>query len=159
MDASIVVGHYFDTITASVAAFKQGLQADLIFMDIHLADGNSFEIFNQIKLEIPVIFTTAYDKYAIQAFKQNSIDYLLKPIDLQDLQFAIDKFKKQQLSANKDLISSITNAYQQINKEYKTRFLVKLGQTIATIPVEDVHHFETKESLSFWLPTKAIITS
>ncbi len=154
MDASIVVVHYFDTITASVAAFKQGLQADLIFMDIHLADGNSFEIFNQIQLEIPVIFTTAYDKYAIQAFKQNSIDYLLKPIDLQDLQFAIDKFKKQQLYANKDLISSITNAYQQINKEYKTRFLVKLGQTIATIPVEDVHHFETKESLSFLVTNK-----
>ena len=154
MDASIVVGHYFDTITASVAAFKKGLQADLIFMDIHLADGNSFEIFNQIKLEIPVIFTTAYDKYAIQAFKQNSVDYLLKPINLQDVQFAINKFKKQQLSANKELILSITNAYQQLNKEYKTRFLVKLGQTIDTVSVEEIHHFETKESMSFLVTNK-----
>jgi DNA-binding LytR/AlgR family response regulator len=154
IDASIAVIKYFDTITASVTAFKEGLNADLIFMDIHLADGNSFEIFNQIELEIPVIFTTAFDNYAIQAFKQNSIDYLLKPIALQELQFAIDKFKKQQQSGNKDLISSIATAYQQMNKEYKTRFLVKLGQTIDSIKTEEIHHFETKESLSFLVTNK-----
>jgi DNA-binding LytR/AlgR family response regulator len=154
IDSSIVVIGHFDTITASVTAFKEGLNADLIFMDIHLADGNSFEIFNKIQLEIPVIFTTAFDNYAIQAFKQNSIDYLLKPIALKELQFAIDKFKKHQNLRNKDLISSIATAYQQINKEYKTRFLVKLGQTIETIPTEEIHHFETKESLSFLLTNK-----
>jgi len=76
IDSSIGVIHYFNTITTSVKALKEGLNADLIFMDIHLADGNSFEIFNQIQLKIPVIFTTAYDTYAIQAFKQNSVDYL-----------------------------------------------------------------------------------
>lgn len=153
-DTSIDVINYFDAIAASVMAFKKGLNADLIFMDIHLADGNSFEIFNQIKLEIPVIFTTAYDNYAIQAFKQNSVDYLLKPVALPELQFAIDKFKKQQQTVNKDLISTITNAYKQINKEYKTRFLVKLGQTIDSIPIEEIHHFETKESLSFLVTNK-----
>jgi DNA-binding LytR/AlgR family response regulator len=149
IDPSITVIKYCDTITASVTAFKEGLNADLIFMDIHLADGNSFEIFNQIELEVPVIFTTAFDNYAIQAFKQNSIDYLLKPIAFQDLHFSIDKFKKQQQSGNKDLISSIASAYMQINKEYKTRFLVKLGQTIDSIKTEEIHHFETKDSLSF----------
>ena len=154
IDSSIFVIGHFDTITASVTAFKEGLNADLIFMDIHLADGNSFEIFNQIELEIPVIFTTAYDNYAIQAFKQNSIDYLLKPIALKELQFALDKFKKQQQYGNKDLISSIATAYKQINKDYKTRFLVKLGQTIETIPTEEIHHFETKESLSFLVTNK-----
>ena len=154
IDESITVCNYFDTIQASVTAFKEGLNADLIFMDIHLADGNSFEIFKQIQLEIPVIFTTAFDNYAIQAFKQNSIDYLLKPIALQELQFAIEKFKKQQQSGNKDLISSIATAYQQMNKEYKTRFLVKLGQTIDTIPTEEIHHFETKDSLSFLVTNK-----
>ncbi len=154
IDESITVVNFFDTITASVNAFKEGLNADLIFMDIHLADGNSFEIFNQIKLEIPVIFTTAFDNYAIQAFKQNSIDYLLKPIALKELQFALDKFIKQQQSGNKDLISSIALAYQQMNKEYKTRFLVKLGQTIDTIPTDEIHHFETKESLSFLVTNK-----
>ena len=154
IDESITVSNYFDTIQASVTAFKEGLNADLIFMDIHLADGNSFEIFKQIQLEIPVIFTTAFDNYAIQAFKQNSIDYLLKPIALQELQFAIEKFKKQQQSGNKELISSIATAYQQMNKEYKTRFLVKLGQTIDTIPTEEIHHFETKDSLSFLVTNK-----
>ena len=154
IDESITVCNYFDTIQASVTAFKEGLNADLIFMDIHLADGNSFEIFKQIQLEIPVIFTTAFDNYAIQAFKQNSIDYLLKPIALQELQFAIEKFKKQQQSGNKELISSIATAYQQMNKEYKTRFLVKLGQTIDTIPTEEIHHFETKDSLSFLVTDK-----
>ena len=154
IDESITVSNYFDTIQASVTAFKEGLNADLIFMDIHLADGNSFEIFKQIQLEIPVIFTTAFDNYAIQAFKQNSIDYLLKPIALQELQFAIEKFKKQQQSGNKDLISSIATAYQQMNKEYKNRFLVKLGQTIDTIPTEEIHHFETKDSLSFLVTNK-----
>ncbi len=149
IDPAITVIKYFDTIKTSVTAFKEGLTADLIFMDIHLADGNSFEIFNQIQLEIPIIFTTAFDNYAIQAFKQNSIDYLLKPIALIDLQFAMEKFKKQQKLVNKDLISIIETAYQQLNKEYKTRFLVKLGQTIDTISIEEIHHFETKESLSF----------
>ena len=154
IDASIVVIECFDSIKSSVTAFKEGLKCDLIFMDIHLADGNSFEIFNQIQLETPIIFTTAFDNYAIQAFKQNSIDYLLKPISLQDLKFALDKFQKQQKSENKDLISSIAKAYQQMNKEYKTRFLVKLGQTIDTIPVEEIHHFETKDSLSFLVTNK-----
>jgi DNA-binding LytR/AlgR family response regulator len=154
VDFSISVVKYFDTIASSVNAFKGGLNADLIFMDIHLADGNSFEIFNQVKLEIPVIFTTAFDNYAIQAFKQNSIDYLLKPITLIDLQFAIDKFEKQKKIENSDLISSIAMAYQQINKNYKTRFLVKLGQTIDSIPTEEIHHFETKDSLSFLVTNK-----
>lgn len=154
VDFSISVVKYFDTIASSVNAFKEGLHADLIFMDIHLADGNSFEIFNQVKLEIPVIFTTAFDNYAIQAFKQNSIDYLLKPIMLKDLQFAIDKFEKQKKIENSDLISSIAMAYQQINKNYKTRFLVKLGQTIDSIPTEEIHHFETKDSLSFLVTNK-----
>lgn len=154
IDASIVVIKYFDTVKASVTAFKEGLKADLIFMDIHLADGNSFEIFNQIKLEISIVFTTAYDNYAIQAFKQNSIDYLLKPIALQELQFAVEKFKKQLPSGNNDLISSISMAYQQMNKEYKTRFLVKSGQNINTIKTEEIHHFETKESLSFLVTNK-----
>lgn len=154
VDFSISVVKYFDTISSSVKAFKEGLNADIIFMDIHLADGNSFEIFNQVKLEIPVIFTTAFDNYAVQAFKQNSIDYLLKPITLKDLQFAIDKFERQKKIENSDLISSIAMAYKQINKNYKNRFLVKLGQTIDSIPTEEIHHFETKDSLSFLVTNK-----
>jgi DNA-binding LytR/AlgR family response regulator len=154
IDPSIEVIQYLEAVKATVKAFQEGLNADLLFMDIHLADGNSFEIFSKIQTDIPIIFTTAYDNYAIQAFKQNSIDYLLKPISLVDLKFAIEKFKKQQISPQKQLIENITLAYQQLNKQYKTRFLIKSGQTIDTIQTEDIHHFETQDSLSFLVTNK-----
>ena len=149
IDPTIQVISYLDSVAATVKAFENGLQADLLFLDIHLADGNSFEIFSKIQLEIPIIFTTAYDQYAIQAFKQNSIDYLLKPVSLKELTFAVEKFKKHQQSGNKHLLETITVAYQQLNNQYKTRFLVKSGQSITTIQTDEIHHFETQDSLSF----------
>jgi len=154
IDTTIEVVRYLDTVKATINAFKTGLEADLLFLDIHLADGNSFEIFKEIRIEIPIIFTTAFDKYAIQAFKQNSIDYLLKPIALNDLKFALEKYKKQQQTANKNLIENITNAYQQLNKQYKSRFMVKHGQSIETIQTDEIHHFETQESVSFLYTAK-----
>ena len=154
LDSSIEVVRYLDTVKGTIKAFQEGLEADLLFLDIHLADGNSFEIFNKIQIDTPIIFTTAYDQYAIQAFKQNSIDYLLKPIALKDVQFALEKYKKQQQFANKQLVENITMAYQKLNKEYKNRFLVKIGQTIDSIKTDDIHHFETEESLSFLVTTK-----
>ena len=154
VDSNIEIVGYFDTVKGTLAAFKTEIQTDLIFMDIHLADGNSFELFSQIRIESPIIFTTAFDNYAIQAFKQNSIDYLLKPISLSDLQFALDKYKKQQKVPNKDLIENITTAYRQLNKQFKTRFLVKAGSAIATIQTEEIHCFETRESLSFLITPK-----
>lgn len=155
IDNTIEVVRYFDTVKGTIHAFQEGLEADLLFLDIHLADGNSFEIFNKIHIDTPIIFTTAYDQYAIQAFKQNSIDYLLKPIALKDVQFALEKYKKQEQKVNKNLIDNITTAYQQLNKQYKTRFLVKKGQTIDSIKTDEIHHFETEESLSFLITTKA----
>lgn len=154
IDKNIQVVQYFDAVKSTTEAFKKGLDADLLFLDIHLADGNSFEIFNNIQTNISIIFTTAYDNYAIQAFKQNSIDYLLKPISQQDLKFALEKYKKQQQNNNKQLIENIATAYQQLNKQYKSRFLVKSGQTIDTIRTEDIHHFETQESMSFLVTNK-----
>lgn len=154
IDIGIEVIKYTDTVKATVETIEAGLQADLIFLDIHLADGNSFEIFTKIQTEIPIIFTTAYDNYAIQAFKQNSIDYLLKPIALAELKFAIEKFKKQQQTTNKQLIENLTSAYQQLNKSYKNRFLVKIGQSIDTISTDEIHHFETQDSLSFLITHK-----
>ena len=154
VDVNIEIVKYIDTVKATVSLFEDGLQCDLIFMDIHLADGNSFEVFNKIKIETPIIFTTAYDNYAIQAFKQNSIDYLLKPVSLQDVQFAMDKFNKQQQTANKKLFENFAKTYQQLNNQYKTRFIVKTGETIDTIQTHEIHHFETKESLSFLVTNK-----
>jgi DNA-binding LytR/AlgR family response regulator len=123
-------------------------------MDIHLADGNSFSVFQQINIDTPIIFTTAYDNYAIQAFKQNSIDYLLKPIALQDVQFALDKYNKQLQSADKQLFESFANSYKKLTEQYKTRFLVKQGEIIDTVQTSEIHHFETKEGLSFLITNK-----
>lgn len=153
-DANIEIVKYADTVKGTVRLFEDGLQCDLIFMDIHLADGNCFEIFGKTEISTPVIFTTAFDKYAIQAFKQNSIDYLLKPLTLQDVQFAIAKFNKQQQTANRQLFETFVNTYQQISNQYKTRFLVKVGDTIDTVQTSEIHHFETKESLSYLVTIK-----
>ena len=154
VDNTIEIIKYFDTVNSTVNAFNDGLIADLIFMDIHLADGNSFEIFKQTIIEIPIIFTTAYDNYAIEAFKQNSIDYLLKPVSLKDVAFALDKYNKQHQAINKHLAESLANVYQQISNQYKTRFIVKVGEVITSIQTNEIHHFETKESLSFLVTTK-----
>lgn len=154
IDHEIQVIQYFDSVKATIHAFENGLVADLLFLDIHLADGNSFEIFTKIQIDIPIIFTTAFDSYAIQAFKQNSIDYLLKPIAQQDLKFALEKYKKHQHSVSKQLIDQITTTYQQLNKQYKTRFLVKSGQTIDTIQADEIHHFESQEGITFLVNNK-----
>ncbi len=145
---------YFDTVKATVEGFKKGLKADLVFLDIHLADGNSFDIFQQINLELPIIFTTAYDQYALQAFKHNSIDYLLKPISSTDLEAALKKLNRNQFLEQQKLLLELASNYEQLNKSYKLRFLVKLGQTIEAVPTDQIHHFETQDSLSFIVTTK-----
>ncbi|MEI7628115.1 MAG: LytTR family DNA-binding domain-containing protein [Bacteroidota bacterium] len=156
INKDIEVVKYIDTVKGAIASFNEGLEADLIFLDIHLADGNSFEIFTHIEIDMPIIFTTAFDNYAIQAFKQNSVDYLLKPISLQDLKIAMEKFNKMQYKLNQKLINDITLAYQEVNKQYKNRFLVNKGRAIDYIPVDDICYFETKESLSFLVNTKGV---
>lgn len=131
----------FDSVKKSITEFEKGLKADLLFVDIHLADGLSFEIFSKISIETPVIFTTAFDEYAIQAFKVNSIDYLLKPIGLSELQVAVDKFKKWNLVNQKSLLEQLSHLYSSFNKQYKTRFMVKMGDQIVSIKAEDILHF------------------
>ncbi len=153
-DSSITVVSYIETVREAVNAFTAGLEADLLFVDIHLADGNSFDIFSTVDIDIPIIFTTAFDQYAITAFKQNSIDYLLKPITLKDVQFALDKFKKQQQVSDALLKEKVKLIYSSLNNEYKSRFLVKKGQSIDYIPIEDIPYFETRESISFLVNTK-----
>lgn len=155
VDRDFEIVKYIDTVKSTVKLFEAGLQCDLIFMDIHLADGNSFEIFSKTTIETPIIFTTAYDNYAIQAFKQNSIDYLLKPVSLQDVQFAMDKYNKQQYTANKQLFETFSSSFQQLKDQYKTRFMVKVGETIDTVQTNEIHHFESRESVSFLVTNKA----
>jgi len=118
-------------------------QVDLIFMDIQLTDGKSFEIFDQVIINKPIIFITAYDQFAIDAFKVNSIAYLLKPITFDDLSHAIDKLKqlKQSLGASIEMETLKTALNQLQQKSYKTRFMVKLGEHIKSIAVQQIEFF------------------
>lgn len=153
IDAAAEVVGTADSIQSSVEWLEQNPQPDLILMDIELADGQSFEIFNLTEVKSPVIFTTSYDEYALKAFKVNSIDYLLKPIQKEELQAALEKFKKT-LSAGKPEIS-IDNLVKELQlklqpKEYRKRFLVKNGQKLVSIEVADIAYFYSDGRLNFF---------
>ena len=148
IDNSIEVIATFDSVKKSVSAFQKGIKADVLFVDVHLADGLSFDIFTKINIETPIVFTTAYDEFAIKAFKLNSVDYLLKPIGSDDLKIAIDKLKKITNQNHTTIIENITNAYQILNKQYKNRFMVKLGDSIVSIKTEDVNHFIAEDGIT-----------
>lgn len=124
---------------------------DLIFMDIELADGRSFEIFNQLAVQAPVIFVTAYDEFAIQAFKANGIDYLLKPIDEIALAAAIDKFEKYFQTHASDLNKEIQKFIQTFTpaSTYKTRFLVKQGTRLISLAIDEIACFIAEDKLVY----------
>jgi DNA-binding LytR/AlgR family response regulator len=147
IDKNIEVIAIYESVKQSVDAFKNGISCDLLFVDIHLADGLSFEIFSKVAIETPVIFTTAYDDYAIKAFKLNSIDYLLKPIGIDDLKIALNKYKKINHVHQSNIIEDITNAYQTLNKNYKSRFMVKIGDSISSIKTEEITHFISEDGI------------
>lgn len=147
IDVSINVIATFDSVKKSVEAFQKGINADVVFVDVHLADGLSFDIFSIIQIDTPVIFTTAFDEYAIKAFKLNSVDYLLKPIGADDLRVAIDKLKKFN-QQHTSIIKDIASVYQNLNKQYKNRFMVKMGDSIVSIKTEDVLHFIAEDGIT-----------
>lgn len=132
------------SVEESINWFQNNAHPDLIFLDIQLSDGLSFEIFEAIDIKSAVIFTTAYDEYALRAFKLNSIDYLLKPIDEDDLETAISKFKNQ---FQKSSIASLDfemikkMLVNPIDREYKKRFTIKMGQQLKMINIEEVECF------------------
>lgn len=133
------------SVEEAVNWFKDNEHPDLIFLDIQLSDGLSFEIFDQVKVESAIIFTTAFDEYALQAFKLNSVDYLLKPIDDEDLEKAVTKYKsrvpkQQDVSLNFDDIRKLLGA-TPVEREYKKRFTTKIGSHIKMITVDEVECF------------------
>ncbi|MEN0005480.1 MAG: LytTR family DNA-binding domain-containing protein [Bacteroidota bacterium] len=136
-----------DTVKATVA-WLQAHQADLIFLDIHLADDLSFRIFEQIDVQTPIIFTTAYDQYALQAFKVNSIDYLLKPIDQQELAQALQKYQHTH-SQTADLSQLIADFKQAQSPDYQRRFMVSRGDKLWSVPTEDIAYFEGEDRYVF----------
>lgn len=152
LDVSIEIKAVYDSVKNSITALKQKNDIDLIFLDIHLADGLSFEIFNELQIDIPIIFTTAYNEFAIKAFELNSIDYLLKPIGKKELEKSIEKFVR--LNSNKNFETEhILKIASSLNlgetKTYKSRFLVKTGEQIKSIQVGEISYFLFDTGLLF----------
>jgi DNA-binding LytR/AlgR family response regulator len=144
-DSAIQVLGRFDSVTATVQWLNSNQDSiDLIFMDIQLIDGLSFQIFQQVQVRKPVIFTTAFNEYALDAFKVNSIDYLLKPITFTDLSTSLKKLEslRQQFNFNKDQQEQVQQVFASIkSREYKNRFMVKLGEHIRSITADQISLF------------------
>lgn len=148
INPTIEVVKVIDSVKNAVNEFNNGLNAEIVFLDIHLADGISFEIFNQVNLDIPIVFTTAYDEYAIKAFKVNSVDYLLKPIAIEELRNALLKFKKLTAQNTQQIVAQMQVAYQSLNRQYKSRYMVKLGDQILTVKTDEINHFISEDGLT-----------
>lgn len=143
VDSTIQVECILDTVSSAVDYFKQGSNAELAFFDIHLADGNSFDIFKEVEVKVPVIFTTAYNEYALKAFKVNSIDYLLKPIDEDELREAVEKFKS--LNKSTRIPGEFERVIEMLRKEtkrYKSTFLVNQRDKLIPIDVSDIAYIQ-----------------
>ena len=147
-----------DSISSTVDWLNNNPSPDLILMDIELSDGQSFEIFNRVAVKSAVVFTTSYDEFALKAFKVNSIDYLLKPIQKEDLEVALNKYKtmktmyagdQQQTEMNVDVL--VKELRQKLSlKEYRKRFLVKHAQKLVSIDVEDIAYYFSDGRLNFF---------
>lgn len=148
-DVEIVAS--IDSVASSVKWIGENRQPDLIFMDIQLADGLSFEIFEKVEITVPVIFTTAYNEYALKAFKVNSIDYILKPLDKDEVAAAFRKYENLtgQSQPRDKIIESIGAAMQMLTKRYKERFVIKVGEHLRSVEVNDVLYFYSLEKTTF----------
>lgn len=132
------------SVKEAVQWFKENPEPDLIFLDIQLGDGISFEIFEQVQPKSSIIFTTAYDEYALKAFKFNSIDYLLKPINEVDLKRAIAKFNEKNTPVLWDAFQLKSLLVNNFENKYRERFLVKIGSNLKTIETENISCFYSK---------------
>ncbi len=136
-----------ETVRDAVAFLNENPGIDLLFSDVQLADGLSFDLFRQVPVSCPIIFTTAYDHYAIEAFKTNGIDYLLKPIEEERLSLAIEKARKFSPSLAMEKILELTGTAPARN--YKSRFMVRVADKIRSIPIEEITVFYSLEKATF----------
>jgi two-component system, LytTR family, response regulator LytT len=151
-DPTISVVETIDSVEDATDWLGKNPEPDLMLMDIHLSDGLSFDLFKKIQIKSPIIFTTAYDQYAIQAFKTNSIDYLLKPLDKEELGFALDKFQalsQERKSVLTTDIQRIVQSFQNSGKKFKNRFLVKFGDNIQFKNTEEIAYFFADDKITY----------
>ena len=139
-----------DTVEDAVSWFKSNAQPDLVFMDVQLADGISFEIFGAIQTEAPIIFTTAFDEYALRAFKVNSVDYLLKPVKKEELKAAIDKFEKakpQEIQPDQSVLQELLKSLQSPQK--RKGILAREGKSMVQVGVDELLYAYSEEGITF----------
>lgn len=148
IDKFITILDIVETVEGAINRLQEKQKPDLILMDIQLDDGLCFEIFETINVDIPVIFTTAYDEYTLKAFKVNSVDYLLKPIDEESLKSAINKYKK--LYADNDPFKrDFRQLLNEFRNQYKSRFLIKIGEKYRSVTAGEISHFHICERSVF----------
>lgn len=148
-DPTIQILNVLPSVKETVQWLGQNDSPDLIFMDIHLEDDLAFSIFNKISLQVPVIFTTAYDEYMIQAFKVNSVDYLLKPVNYDELSVAIEKFKSihgKPVITDMEKILALVSGKEQ---GYKERFMIHIGTKIKSIGIGEVSYFYSEDKSTY----------
>ncbi len=156
-ELDVEVSTLLHSVEESIQWFQNNEHPDLIFLDIQLSDGLSFEIFDAVEVDSAIIFTTAYDEYALQAFKLNSIDYLLKPIDDEELEAAIKQYrnlskKERNISLDfEDIKKLLTNP---LERDYKKRFTAKVGQHIKLINAEDIECFYSENKGTYAATTE-----
>lgn len=157
VDASADVVGVTDSIVATVDWLQNNPSPDLILMDIELSDGQSFEIFSRVPVKSAVVFTTSYDEYALKAFKVNSIDYLLKPIQKEDLEAALNKYRqmKKMYAGNGhnelNMDALVRELQQKLQpKDFRKRFLVKHGQKLVSIEIDEIAYFFSDGRLNFF---------
>ena len=155
-DPSMEVIAKLGSVRQSLAWLKENQHPKLIFMDIQLGDGNSFQLFDQVEISCPIIFTTAYNEFALRAFKVNSIDYLLKPIVKEDLKISIEKFKRVHRvepptgqGNQSTFLENISMAMAMITKKYKGRFVIKVGEHLRAIESSEILFFYSLEKVTF----------
>lgn len=155
LEPTAVLLDKLDTVKRAVAWLEENPPPDLIFMDIQLADGISFMIFDQVQVRSPVIFTTAYDAYALKAFKVNSIDYILKPVDKDELGAALTKFRSlnRNESDTRHMLTNLSQTIQGLTKKHKTRFVIKVGEHLRTVEVGTILYFYSQDKTTFCCTT------
>ncbi len=153
-DFEVAVLEKLATIKDTLIWLKGQPKPDLLLLDVRLSDGISFEIFKQIEIDIPIIFTTAYDEYAIQAFKVNSIDYLLKPILLADLNAALHKFAKKQMVKPENDLTNLLNQLKVNEPNYRNRFLITFREQYIPIDINQVAYFYSQNKITYLITHK-----
>lgn len=148
IDPSIEVLPALDSIESCIQFFNSNQEVDLILLDIELGDGQCFEIFKKVNVQAPIIFTTSYEEHALKAFKLNSVDYLLKPVNEQELSSAIEKYKKLHIEEIKKLQTNLLQMLQSVRKS-RNRYLAKCGTRLTSLSADQIAFFYTREKMLY----------